>query len=161
MKTITTFLLILQIICPYAASMASEIPKNKELVAETGQVSTRVFVSSFPESRPCKTASSWRWGAENSCPSTFVEALEVKVNDKLLFVPLSAFADLGNPRNVHIETRKEKDRFAVVLTGGDAATSYSATLEFRDNFLSERMVRHGEFPSEAWEKTHYKFNTSN
>jgi hypothetical protein len=87
--------------------------------------------------------------------------LEVKVGGKPIFVPLSAFADLGNPRKVRIESRKEKGRFAVILTGGDAATSYSATLEFRDNLLSERLVRHGEFPDQSWEKTLYKFNVGN
>ncbi|CAG1065974.1 hypothetical protein BAC1_01571 [uncultured bacterium] len=161
MKTIIAFSLILQTIWLYAACSANELSKNKEFDVKTGEVSARVVVSSFTESQPCKTAASWRWGAENVCPSTFIEVLEVKVNGNLLFVPLSSFADLGNPRKVRIEVHNGKKRFAVVLTGGDAATSYSATLEFRNNLLSERIVRHGEFPSEAWEKTHYKFNLQN
>ena len=140
----------------YSASDAAS--KDKELIAESGRISVRVTVSSSPEAQTCQTASSWRWGAENVCPRTFVGALEVKAAGTLLFIPLSAFADLGEPRNVRVETRKGKSRFAVVLIGGDAATSYKATLEFRDNFLSERVVRHGEFPAQSWEKTLYKFN---
>ncbi|MEW6108482.1 MAG: hypothetical protein AB1632_04830 [Nitrospirota bacterium] len=87
--------------------------------------------------------------------------MEVKVGGESIFIPLSAFADLGNPRSVNIESGKRKNRFAVVLNGGDAATSYTARFDFRDNILSERVVRHGEFPDQSWEKTTYKFNIGN
>ncbi len=134
---------------------------DKEISTELGQVSVKVFVKSLPKSQPCDAASSWRWGAENACPRTIIGSVTIKAFGKSLFVPLSAFADLGNPRTVKIESRKEKESFVVILAGGDAATSYSAMLEFRNNLLSERVVRHGEFPDEAWEKTIYKFNMSN
>lgn len=159
MKKLIAFLFILLVISPLDVHASSNtVSRDKELIAESGGRSVRVVVSSFPGSQECKAASSWRWGAENSCPRTFVVALDVKTADTSSFIPLSAFADLGQPRNVRIESRKGKGRFAVVLTGGDAATSYTATLEFRDNRLTERVVRHGEFPSQSWEKTLYKFN---
>jgi hypothetical protein len=161
MKTITAFLLLFLMFWPFDACVSSNaVLKDKELVAESGGISVRVTVSPLPEFPPCKVSSSWQWGAENSCPRTFVGALEVKAMGMPVFVPLSAFADLGNPRDVRIESRNRKG-FAVILTGGDAATSYTATLEFRDNLLSERVVRHGEFPDQSWEKTFYKFNVGN
>ena len=81
----------------------------------------------------------------------------VRSGNESVFIPLSAFADLGNPRDIRIENYGGKS-FGIVLTGGDAATSYTAKLEFVNNLLAERTVRHGEFPEEAWEKTQYKFN---
>jgi hypothetical protein len=162
MKIVTALLLILLIIWPCNTCLSNgATTKDKELFFESGQVRTTITVTSLPASQPCKAAASWIWGAENTCPDTVVGALEVKVAGEPIFVPLSAFADLGNPRSVRIESRKGKGRFAIILTGGDAATSYSATLEFRDNLLSERVVRSGEFPDQAWGKTLYKFNTDN
>lgn len=152
-------LLLLLVFGSYNTCWAIDaLPNANELVAESGRISVRVTVTSSPESQTCNAATSWRWGAEGICPKSFVGALEVKLGGMPLFVPLSAFADLGNPRTVSIELHKEKGRFAVVLTGGDAANSYSATLDFKDGHLNERVVRHGEFPEESWEKTIYKFN---
>jgi hypothetical protein len=158
MKTIITFLLLLFIIWPFHACISSdEEIKSKELVVEVEGISVRVTVNPLPEFLPYNVPSSWRWGSENSCPKAFVGALEVKVMGMPVFVPLSAFADLGNPRDVRIESHNGNE-FVVILTGGDAASSYTASLEFRDNLLSERMVRHGEFPDQSWERTLFKFN---
>ena len=160
MKTLKTsiFILLLIAILPCEACLqGSALQSDKELFEEFGHVKVRVLVASVQESQPCKAASSWRWGAENTCPKTFISAFQVKAGDKSIFVPISAFADLGNPRTVRIEPCKEKNCFIVVVVGGDAATSYSARLEFKNNFLIKRLVRHGEFPSESWEETIYKF----
>lgn len=151
--------LLLMVTCLCGAPVLGiALANDNELFVESGPVRVTVEVTYLPKSQPCKAASSWRWGAENTCPNAVVGALVVKVSGMPAFVPLSAFADLGNPRTVRIESRKGKGRFAVVLIGGDAATSYTATLEFRNNLLSERIVRHGEFPAESFEKTRYKFN---
>lgn len=131
---------------------------DTEITAKAGNINVKVLVIPFPSTQPCKAAFSWRWGAENACPNAVIGSIEVKVNTELVFVPISAFADLGNARVVQIKSRKGKDRFAILLVGGEAATSYKATLEFQKNVLRERIVRHGEFPAESWERTIYKFN---
>lgn len=143
-----------------ASAIAQNAPllPDTELSAESGRINVKVLVTPFPGAQTCKAASSWRWGAENACPNAVIGSVELRVNAELVFVPISAFADLGNPRVVQIDQRKGKDRFAVILVGGDAATSYKATLEFQKNILLERVVRHGEFPAESWERTIYKFN---
>jgi len=160
MKTLrtSTFILLLIAILPCNATLqANAAQSDKELFEKFGHVEVRVSVANVQESQPCKAAASWRWGAENRCPKTLISTLEVKADDKSIFVPISAFADLGNPRTVTIEPGKDKDRFAVVIVGGDAAISYSARLEFKNNFLTKRLVMHGEFPAESWEETIYKF----
>ena len=154
-------LFLIGMVSSCSAQARNGATNDNEISAELGQVSVKVLVKSLPKLQPCDAASSWRWGVENACPRTIIGSVTIKAFGKPLFVPLSAFADLGNPRNVKVESRKEKESFAVILKGGDAATSYSAILEFRNNILSERVVRHGEFPDESWEKTIYKFNMSN
>lgn len=161
LKAIIALLILLVILSCQAHLQGISPNSDKELSSTLGPVNVKVLVSSYPNSQPCKASSSWRWGAENACPKTFISALEITAGGKALFVPLSAFVDLGNPRAVQIYLRKGKGSFAVVLTGGDAATSYSATLEFQSDHLNIREVHHGEFPSEAWERTHYKFNIGN
>lgn len=106
----------------------------------------------------CVAPESWRWGAEGACPSYSSESLTVIVGVQQIYIPLSAFIDLGDPRSIQLEPRKKKGRFAITIRGGDAATSYTATLELDKNQVLERVVRHGEFPSQSWEKTTYKFN---
>jgi hypothetical protein len=158
---ISIFIILLLVILPGEAYLQGSMQQSdKELFVESGQVKVKVLVASAQESQPCKAASSWRWGAENTCPKTFISALEIKVGGKSIFVPISAFADLGNPRTVRIEPCKEKNCFVVVVVGGDAATSYSVRLEFKNNLLIKRIVRHGEFPKESWEETIYKFKVT-
>jgi hypothetical protein len=123
LKNIISFFLLLSIWSYDAPAADGGLSNDKELFAERAPVSVKVLITYFPASQPCKAASSWGWGAENTCPHSVIGALEIKVGDKPVCVPLSAFADLGDPRTVKIEPRKEKGRFAVILTGGDAATS--------------------------------------
>lgn len=152
----TLALLILGLTNTVAQSAA--LLHDTEISAASGRINAKVLVTPFPGAQTCKAASSWRWGAENACPNAVIGSVELRINEELVFVPISAFADLGNPRVVQIDQRKGKDRFAVILVGGDAATSYKATLEFQKDILLERVVRHGEFPTESWERTIYKFN---
>lgn len=148
-------------LCAVAVFVSACFPvmaKDKsELVAQDNRVLVKVLVSPYPPSQPCLAAASWRWGAENSCPKKTVIALEIKVDGVAVFVPVSCFLDLGDPRSVQIDASKE-DRTAITIMGGDAATSYSATLELRGHTLAERIVRHGEFPDESFERTIYGFN---
>ena len=158
LANIVAFLTLLIAFSFNAIAQSSDLPHDTELSAEYGRINVKFLVTAFHEPQVCKAALSWRWGVENACPKTLIGAVEVKVNTEQVFVPFSAFADLGNPRTVQIEGRKGDDRFAVIVIGGDAATSYKATLEFRKGFLLERIVRNGEFPAESWERTIYKFN---
>lgn len=157
LRTSTFILLLIAILLCNLNFWVNAGQSDKELFEEFGHMRVRVSVVNLEESQPCKAAASWRWGAENRCPKTLISAFEVKADDKSIFVPISAFADLGNPRTVRIEPGKDKGNFAVVIVGGDAATSYSARLEFKNNFLAKRLVKHGEFPEESWEETIYKF----
>lgn len=111
--------------------------QERELVASSGEFKVRVTVS---DARQCRDPSAWRWGAENKCPPSAVTVVRATLKGEPVFVPLSAFADLGDPRDVRIARSRSSDRYTVVIIGGDAATSYSAKLEFRQGLLYERVV---------------------
>lgn len=99
----------------------------------------------------------YRWGGEDiEPPQSLIFQLTVSAHGNDVFVPLSAFADLGNPQTVAV--RSTGKGFDVIVTGGDASAAYRAHLVFEGGVLIRRKVQHGEFPSEAWEDTRYKFN---
>ena len=99
----------------------------------------------------------YRWGGEDvEPPRALVSQLTVVVGGQDVFVPLSAFADLGNPRTVEVKVTRRG--FDLIISGGDASASYRALLTFEGRTLARRKVQHGEFPNEAWEETQYRFN---
>ena len=152
------FIIVIIVICSCSSYAQEKARVNHiELNTTLDQIKVYVTKSTYPDSMECKSASSWRWGAENKCPNFYISEMLVSRDDETIFIPLSAFADLGNPKDVKVESHS-KDGFSVVVIGGDAATSYTARLEFNKSVLVEKIVRHGEFPDEAWEKTKYKFN---
>ena len=104
----------------------------------------------------CATKKSWRWGSEGKCPLSYVGYMEVSRGEVSVFVPMSAFSDLGTPRSVSIRKRGRASA-EIVVNGGDAALSYQATFVIRAERLVERRVRSGEFPASAWERTTYSY----
>lgn len=100
----------------------------------------------------------YRWGGEDiEPPQSMVSQLVVTVKGDDVFVPLSAYADLGSPRTIEIRTTSRG--FELVVNGGDASSAYRALLVFEGRLLTRRKVQHREFPREAWEETRYKFNS--
>lgn len=100
----------------------------------------------------------FRWGGENSAaPSTLITSVSVQSGADRLFVPLSAYSDLGDPHRISIKTNGAD--FELAIAGGDAGVAYNAFLVFEKGWLIRRRVAHGEFPDEAWEETKYAYNT--
>lgn len=102
----------------------------------------------------------FRWGGEDAvAPPTLIASIVVQSGADKLFVPLSAYSDLGDPRRVSLKT--SATGFEIAISGGDAGVAYNAVLVFEDGWLIRRRVAHGEFPNEAWEETKYAYNTLN
>jgi hypothetical protein len=99
----------------------------------------------------------FRWGAETSKPERIIQSAEVRRSNSVIFVPLSAFADLGNPDSIRLEM--DRKGFRILITGGDASTAYEATLTFNDDFVVRRKVASLSFPRTAWEETVYSYTT--
>jgi hypothetical protein len=104
---------------------------------------------------------SYEWGGDEATPPRrIISIITVTRNGKNLFIPLSAFADLGSPRGMSLQ-RLSSRSFRITITGGDAAGSYNAMLDFKNGEIVQRRVVSGEFPREVWGKTTYSFNHLN
>ncbi|WP_152979630.1 hypothetical protein [Stenotrophomonas daejeonensis] len=102
----------------------------------------------------------FRWGGEDAVsPLTLTTSIVVQSGAEKLFVPLSAYSDLGDPRRISLSANATG--FELAIIGGDAGVAYNAVLVFEDGWLIRRRVTHGEFPDEAWEETKYAYNTLN
>lgn len=84
------------------------------------------------------------------------DKLSVALNGKEIFVPLSAYVDLGDPRALSVEVNG--DEFVIKIAGGETGESYIASITVRDGWIASRRVSSRTFPQEAWEETRYKYN---
>ncbi|MCG8668625.1 MAG: hypothetical protein MI867_04360 [Pseudomonadales bacterium] len=99
------------------------------------------------------------WGTEFATPNNNIEKIDVYFSGERIKIPYSSYSDLVNIRNVSIDILN--DSFSINVTGGDAATSYTATLLFsKIGMLQTRQVSSSEFPDVSWEKTEYSYNLS-
>lgn len=120
-----------------------------------GQAVTAVVTAMrYSDQIPYRELGVW-WGTDMNQPQFIVSSLAVLRDGKPLFVGLSAYCDLAEPREVHI--RVNNAGFDVVIDGSDAAGSYVAVLAFENGVLRRRRVTSGEFPAERWEETVYSF----
>lgn len=97
----------------------------------------------------------YRWGAEIRRPATIVTVVEIRVGDREVFVPLSAYADLAEPRSISLQTVGKAATLSIL--GGDASVAYEAVLTFAESFVSKRRVHNRAFPDTAWEETKYSY----
>jgi hypothetical protein len=105
--------------------------------------------------RPSGTCHAWRWGAEDACPATAIEQLDIRLDGEAVLISRSAFSDLGVPRVAKITLTKHA--FMLVVSGGDAATSYDAELTFSKDAVEKRVVTGHEFPDRAREVTVFSY----
>lgn len=96
------------------------------------------------------------WGVpekvkEKSYFSIKIESLTL--DGKGIPLPASSISGLAQANTLSIYGYS--DWFNIEIRGGDASTSYLATLHFVNNRLVWRRVKHGEFPNVVWETTTY------
>jgi hypothetical protein len=103
----------------------------------------------------------YMWGGDDTTrPKTIIKAIIVVRNGQTLFIPLSVYADLGNPLKISLE-KLPPHGFRLIIRGGDAAGAYKAMLDFNQRDIYHRKVLSGEFPKEVWEDTTFSFNHLN
>jgi len=86
-------------------------------------------------------------------PCSLTDQIRVLVDAKEVFVPRSAYADLGDI--VTAEWTMERGQVELVIKGGDASESYIARLVLSKGKVSERRVYSGEDPTRPLEIDHY------
>lgn len=103
----------------------------------------------------------YMWGGdEASPPKKIIKVITILRKGESFFIPLSAYADLGNPMEISLK-KLSAHKFRLIIAGGDAAGSYNAMLDFNKNEIFRRKVVSGEFPKEVWEETKFSFNHLN
>lgn len=86
-------------------------------------------------------------------PCSLTEQIRVLVNAKEVFIPRSAYADLGDISTAELTIRN--GLIMLTVKGGDASESYVAELLFRHERLSERRLYSGENTKRPLEVSRY------
>lgn len=95
---------------------------------------------------------------EGGCSSSgaeraFLKSVEISVNDRALFVPRSAYADLVDLREATV--RNDGKAFILTLSGGDAADSYYAQIFFDGKGVNRKKLFSSLDPDKPTEETRY------
>jgi hypothetical protein len=91
------------------------------------------------------------WGANGAYPVTHIKKLSLTVNNKEFWIPVKAYADLGNITTA--EVKENQHAIVLIVKGGLASDAYYATFVFIDGKMRKRTVRSETMPDQLWEKT--------
>jgi len=86
-------------------------------------------------------------------PKTRLTALTIAISGKRLECGTEMLATLTEPHWLSAATAGEK-RY-VIIAGRDAGESYIAVFTIEGGWISERLVAHGEFRHQIWNRTIY------
>lgn len=114
----------------------------------------QIWQAKLDPSFPYKDALLWG-GDVDQLPQTFLSSIQIVHNKKAVFIPISAYGDLGDVKFASLEPTK--DGFTLHLHGGNTATEYDVNMRFQHGYLRSRSVALRELPEERWEKTSYSF----
>jgi hypothetical protein len=95
------------------------------------------------------------FGFDEATPSTVISDIELKVAGREIYLPLSTYGDLADPRSACIDTIGAGYR--LTISGGSASTAYESALEFDRAVVRRRHTALTEFADERWETIVYSF----
>jgi len=104
---------------------------------------------------PKDEAESWWGGWFDKEQQEVVRSVRLSRGNEAVDVPISAIAGLANVSQASLKSQPNGCR--LLLRGGDGGASYHAQVTVTGTAITERVVRHGEFPEERWEKTTYAY----
>jgi hypothetical protein len=87
-------------------------------------------------------------------PCSVVDAVNMKVDGKALFVPRSVFCDLADVNTASLRTAGKG--WVLTLIGGDASEAYELTIEFDAERVSRRTLTAGESGQKLQETNYYE-----
>lgn len=159
MKIVATIILlsVILIMNVEATSLKNHVTEIDLLLKNGSKVEIILKKRQLDNSFPYESALMWG-GDDGTLPKEILTMLTVKIAGRAVFIPLSAYGDLGAIKDASAIVRKNE--FDVVILGGDASSSYRAVLQFKSGLLKRRQVVSQEFPDQVWQTTNYSFNTS-
>lgn len=86
-------------------------------------------------------------------PCSIVDAIDIAVNDKSIFVPRSVFCDLADLNTAQIQIGQKES--TLTLKGGDASESYIVKIFFDGGRVNRRVVASGMLPDRPLQETIY------
>jgi hypothetical protein len=82
-----------------------------------------------------------------------VDAIDIAVNDKSIFVPCSVFCDLADLNTAQIQSGQKES--ILTLKGGDASESYIVRIVFDAGRVKRRVIASGMLPDQPLQETTY------
>lgn len=140
----------------YKAGHVEGTIEKSGVLSDGSPVEIKIQKTKLPPNYPYKNAILWGGHGDSKgpiLPKTIITAIDVKINGKKVFVPLSAYSDLGNV--IYMSFRGTEHGFRIIIEGGTEASGYDAVLEFNKRHIVRREVVLGCFPSEYGEETVY------
>ena len=150
--------LVASVACAHLASARAAVPIAQEgrtgVVAELGKTAVLVTITTakvpMHGARPSSCTSSRE-------PCSIVNALEILVDEKHVFVPRSVLARLSDLNTGEIAPNGTG--WILKLTGGDASESYIAAIEFDRQRVTGMRVSGGIMPDKPLEETVFHIQT--
>ncbi len=98
----------------------------------------------------------------NSCtysryPCSLVDRIDIRIDDKRIFVPRSVYSDLADINTVNVT--KRNGLYVITLEGGDASESYSAIIKLNRDMIVSRELWDGESGRKLQETKYLKVVT--
>lgn len=156
-----TIAIILMSPYPYSADFNQGIVKLSDRLADGTQIQLELYTIKITSSYPYKNAVMWGgdWEGEDKVlmPKTVISDMHIKVGNEKMYIPLSAYSDLGNPYQISLGKLQSHNEFQIIILGGDAGGSYRAVLTFDREKILRRRVMLGENSCEVWEETVYSY----
>lgn len=75
-------------------------------------------------------------------PCSVIDSLQIRINNKELFVPRSVFADLADINGAHLTPTNEG--YVLTLDCGDASDSYNVKIFFNKKMINKRSMTSNE-----------------
>lgn len=142
------------------ADFSQGIAKLNDNLKDGTPIKIEVRTGELTSQYPYKDALMWGGDMQSETevimPKTFITEMDIRIGNKKIIVPLSAYSDLGNPFQILYE--KAESGFKLIIEGrGGTGTSYKAVLEFHGMDIRCRKVILVIFPDEVWQETTYSF----
>jgi hypothetical protein len=133
--------------CPKARPLTSTLKMND---GKTFSVEAKIFDLNLC----AKVLHGDFWGATDIQPKTFIGQMSMRMGTDDIEVPLSAFADLGDPSE--ISSKMDKAGILVELQGS-GVSKWIADIWIRDGAIVRRRVWNADFPNDAFQTTEYHY----
>jgi len=143
---------VASLVVPLVASVPGRgQPPTKRKTLNSGKYSA---VVTFTTVRVAKEeAESWWGGWFDKEHLEVVRSVRMFRGKEAVYIPVSAIVGLANVRQVSLTSQRNGCRLLL----GDGGASYHARVTVTGTAVTERLVWHGEFPEECWEKTTYAY----